>query len=202
MRNWEEFSPNAADLDEGPYAFCHLAPLPWSLHLELATSLRTREAQLISVDLDDRRLSEAPHSEVARLMGLVDLFMPSRQDVAEIFPHRTPVDAMKALRELSPATPVIVVKCGAAGAIAHERNASDYLSSPSAAVEQAVDETGAGDAFAAARWSAIPANAPSGRRWPAPPCPHRLPSRAWARRRSFPLRWGTRRFVCVASQTE
>jgi sugar/nucleoside kinase (ribokinase family) len=146
MRNWEEFSPNAADLDEGPYAFCHLAPLPWSLHLELAAALRAREAQLISIDLDDRRLSEAPVSEVARLMDLVDLFMPSRQDVAEIFPHRTPVDAMKALRELSPMTPVIVIKCGAAGAIAHERNASDYLSSPSA-VERAVDETGAGDAF-------------------------------------------------------
>ena len=79
-------------------------------------------------------------------MGLVDLFMPSRQDAAEIFPGLTPLDAMKALRELSPDTPVIVVKCGAAGAIAHQRYASDYLASPSA-VERTVDETGAGDAF-------------------------------------------------------
>ena len=146
MRNWEDFSPNAADLDDGPCAFCHLAPLPWSIHLDLAVTLRARGAELISVDLDDRRLSEVPVSEVARLMDLVDLFMPSRQDVAEIFPGRSPIDAMKALRELSPDTPVIVIKCGAAGAIAHERNAPDYLASPSA-VERAVDETGAGDAF-------------------------------------------------------
>jgi sugar/nucleoside kinase (ribokinase family) len=53
---------------------------------------------------------------------------------------------MRALRELAPDTPVIVIKCGAAGAIAHEKDASDYLESPTAA-ESAVDETGAGDVF-------------------------------------------------------
>ena len=146
MRKWEEFSPNEADLDEGPYAFCHLAPLPWALHLELAAALRTKAARLISVDLDDRRLAEVPASEIARLLGLIDLFMPSRQDVAEIFPGKTPLDAMKALRDMAPDTPVIVIKCGAAGAIAHERDASDYLASPTAAAAT-VDETGAGDAF-------------------------------------------------------
>jgi len=146
MRKWEEFSPNVADLDEGPYAFCHLAPLPWELHLQIAGGLRANAARLISVDLDDRRLSEVPAAEIVRLLGLVDLFMPSRQDIAEIFPGKTPLDAMKALREMAPDTPVIVIKCGAAGAIAHERNASDYLESPTAA-ESAVDETGAGDAF-------------------------------------------------------
>jgi sugar/nucleoside kinase (ribokinase family) len=146
MRKWEEFSPNAADLDEGPYAFCHLAPLPWELHLKLAAGLRARAARLISVDLDDRRLSEVPIDEIVRFLGLVDLFMPSRQDIAEIFPGRTPLDAMKALREMAPDTPVIVIKCGAVGAIAHERNEPEYLESPTAA-ELAVDETGAGDAF-------------------------------------------------------
>ncbi|HZZ60662.1 MAG TPA: carbohydrate kinase family protein [Roseiarcus sp.] len=146
MRNWLDFSPGVGDLGEGPYAFCHLAPLPWSRHLDLASALRARSVQLVSIDLDDRKLAEIPHSEVARLMGLVDLFMPSRQDVAEIFPGRTPIDALKALRGLSPGTPVIIVKCGAAGAIAHEKNAADYLASP-AATERAVDETGAGDAF-------------------------------------------------------
>jgi sugar/nucleoside kinase (ribokinase family) len=146
MRKWEEFSPNAADVDEGPYAFCHLAPLPWELHLKLAATLRARAARLISVDLDDRRLREVPADEIVRLLRLVDLFMPSRQDIAEIFPGRSPLDAMKALREMAPDTPVIVIKCGAAGAIAHERNAPDYLESPTAA-ESAVDETGAGDAF-------------------------------------------------------
>src|SRR5262249_39914890 len=45
-----------------------------------------------------------------------------------------------------PDCPVIVIKCGAAGAIAHERGSSDYLRSPAAGTS-AVDETGAGDAF-------------------------------------------------------
>ena len=92
-----------------------------------------RSASLISVDLDDRRLAEVPTAEVAELLALVDIFMPSRQDVAAIFPGHTPLDALKALRELSPDTPVIAVKCGAQGAIAHQRNEADYLSSPSAA---------------------------------------------------------------------
>jgi sugar/nucleoside kinase (ribokinase family) len=145
-RNWLDFSPTVADLDDGAYAFCHLAPLPWSLHVEFAVALRTKGATVVSADPDDRRLSEVPLPEIARLLGLVDVFLPSRQDVAAIFPERTPLDALKALRELSPDTPVIVIKCGAAGAIAHQRDAVDYLESPSAA-EQAVDETGAGDAF-------------------------------------------------------
>jgi sugar/nucleoside kinase (ribokinase family) len=91
-------------------------------------------------------LSEVPVSEVAHLLGLIDLFMPSRQDVAQIFPGKAPLDALKALREMAPDTAVIIIKCGAAGAIAHERDSLDYLKSPTA-VASAVDETGAGDAF-------------------------------------------------------
>jgi hypothetical protein len=145
-RNWLDFSPTVADLDDGAFDFCHLAPLPWRLHVEFAVALRTKGATVISADPDDRRLSDVPLPEIARLLGLVDVFLPSRQDVAAIFPERTPLEALKALRELSPDTPVIVIKCGAAGAIAHERNAADYLESPSA-TEKAIDETGAGDAF-------------------------------------------------------
>jgi sugar/nucleoside kinase (ribokinase family) len=145
-RNWVDFSPTVADLDDGPYGFCHLAPLPWHLHVEFAEALREKGASLISVDPDDRRLSEVPLSEVGRLLRMVDMFMPSRQDAAAMFPGRAPLEALKALRELSPETPVIVIKCGAAGAIAHQQGAADYLEVPSAA-ERAVDETGAGDAF-------------------------------------------------------
>jgi sugar/nucleoside kinase (ribokinase family) len=145
-RNWLDFSPSIDDLGDGPFPYSHLAPLPWRLQLELASALRERGASLISVDLDDRRLAEVPIGEVAELLSLVDLFMPSRQDVAEIFPGRTPLDALKALRELSPDTPIIAVKCGAQGAIAHQRDETEYLDSPSAA-GRAIDETGAGDAF-------------------------------------------------------
>ena len=145
-RNWMDFSPFVSDVDEGRHEFCHLAPLPWRLHMELAAVLRTKGARLISLDPDDRRLDEVDRSEIARLLRLIDIFMPSRQDAAAIFPGLTPLDALKALRELAPDTPVIVVKCGKAGAIAHQRQDRDYFEIPSAAA-RAVDETGAGDAF-------------------------------------------------------
>jgi sugar/nucleoside kinase (ribokinase family) len=114
--------------------------------MELAAVLRAKGARLISLDPDDRRLDEVHRSEIARLLRLIDIFMPSRQDAAAIFPGRAPLDALKALRDLAPDTPVIIVKCGKAGAIAHQRQDRDYLEIPSAAT-RAVDETGAGDAF-------------------------------------------------------
>jgi sugar/nucleoside kinase (ribokinase family) len=145
-RNWLDFSPALDDLDDGPYTYSHLAPLPWQLHVDLAETLRARGAELISVDPDDRRLSEVPLDEVKHLLGLVDVFMPSRQDAHAIFPGRSPLDALKAIRDLVPELPVVVVKCGAAGAVAHRRGAADYVSVPTVA-EKIVDETGAGDAF-------------------------------------------------------
>jgi sugar/nucleoside kinase (ribokinase family) len=74
------------------------------------------------------------------------MFMPSRQDADAMFPGRPPLDALKALRDLAPDLPVVLIKCGSAGAIAHQRGSSDYVVVPSAA-EKMVDETGAGDAF-------------------------------------------------------
>ena len=103
-------------------------------------------AELISADPDDRRLSEVSRADLKRLLGLVDMFMPSRQDADAMFPGRAPLDALRALRDLAPDLPVIVIKCGADGAIAHRRGAPDYVALPAIA-EAMVDETGAGDAF-------------------------------------------------------
>jgi sugar/nucleoside kinase (ribokinase family) len=145
-RNWLDFSPTAADLGDAGYVSAHLAPLPWGLHMELAERLRDRGATLISCDPDDRYLAEVPEADRRALMGAVDMFLPSRQDAAAMFPGREPVDALRALRELSPGTGLIVVKRGRDGAIAHAAGAADYIAVPSAA-ETVVDETGAGDAF-------------------------------------------------------
>jgi sugar/nucleoside kinase (ribokinase family) len=148
-RNWIDFCPTPDDLDGGPYTYCHLAPLPWSLHMELAGLLRARGAELISVDPDDRRLSEVSRADLKKLLGLVDLFLPSRQDAEAIFPGRPPLDALKALRDLAPEVPVVMIKCGSAGAIAHERDAREYIAVPAVAQEM-IDETGAGDSFCGA----------------------------------------------------
>jgi sugar/nucleoside kinase (ribokinase family) len=145
-RNWLDFSPTVDDLGDGPYSYCHLAPLPWHLQITFVEALRAGGAVLISVDPDDRYVSSIPRSDIARLLHLADMFMPSRQDVSAMFPGRPPLDALRALRDLAPDMPLIVVKCGSEGAIAHRAGASDYISIPTV-TSQSVDDTGAGDAF-------------------------------------------------------
>src|SRR5262245_49256071 len=100
-RNWVDFCPTVEDLGNRPHGHCHLAPLPWNLQITLAQALRARGARLISVDPDDRYLSSVPAEDVKRLLGLVDMFMPSRQDAAAMFPGRTPRDALRALRDIA-----------------------------------------------------------------------------------------------------
>src|SRR5262249_3508373 len=105
-----------------------------------------RGAELISVDPDDRYVSTTPRDDMLRLFRAIDVFLPSRQDVDAMFPGMTPLDGMRSLRELAPELALIVIKCGADGAIAHRAGTSDYLRVPSAA-SSFVDATGAGDSF-------------------------------------------------------
>jgi sugar/nucleoside kinase (ribokinase family) len=144
-RNWDEFSPVASDIVAGVPA-AHLAPLPWHRHVELVGALRAAGSEIVSVDLDDRRLAEVARDDVIGLMASVDMFMPSRQDGRVIVPNATSADTVRYLRDLSPQTPLIVLKCGADGCIAHAKDSGDLLILPAAPVE-AVDATGAGDTF-------------------------------------------------------
>jgi sugar/nucleoside kinase (ribokinase family) len=145
-RNWLDFSPKPSDLGGGPYPNCHLAPLPWQLHIDLAEALRSKGARLISVDPDDRHIASVRPGDIRRLLGLVDMFLPSRQDIDGMFPGKSPVDAMRALRDLVPELPVVGVKCGADGAVAHRAGSTDYVAVP-AVTKLMVDATGAGDSF-------------------------------------------------------
>jgi len=145
-RNWIEYCPVAADLGGESFAYCHLAPLPWSLQAEFAEALRGSAARLISVDPDDRYVSSTPAAERARLFRSIDVLLPSRQDVDAMFPGKAPLDGLKMLRGLAPELPLIVVKCGEDGAIAHGAGAADYFRVPSAS-DSFVDATGAGDSF-------------------------------------------------------
>jgi sugar/nucleoside kinase (ribokinase family) len=144
-RNWEEFSPTAGDVLPGIPA-AHLAPLPWHRHVELVAALRAAGTTIVSVDLDDRRLAEVARDDVVRLMASVDLFLPSRQDGRVIVPNASAADTVRHLRELSPETPLIVLKCGADGCVAHAKGGPELLILPAVPVE-ATDATGAGDTF-------------------------------------------------------
>ena len=70
-RNWDEFSPAAGDIVPGVPA-AHLAPLPWHRHVELVAALRAAGTEIVSVDLDDRRLAEVARDDVIGLMASVD----------------------------------------------------------------------------------------------------------------------------------
>lgn len=147
VRDWNDFSPRVDDLADDEIDCAHLAPLHWQLQIDLATRLRQGGARVISVDPDDRYLDSVSDADVRRLMGLVDLFLPSRQDAAAMLPGLSDVDMLRALRDISPETPVVAIKLGHDGVILHGSGADDYLKVPSAALEM-IDATGAGDAFA------------------------------------------------------
>ena len=147
-RNWVEFCPTVADLGGGALRLSAISRRCPGSRSRVRRGLAGKGARA-----DFGRSRRPAHQRgAARANGpavsrMVDMFLPSRQDAAAMFPGQDAARrACKALRELSPETPVIVIKCGADGAIAHRAGAADYFRVPSAA-ERAVDETGAGDAF-------------------------------------------------------
>ncbi|MGO6694454.1 carbohydrate kinase family protein [Rhizobium johnstonii] len=145
-KNWLEFSPTLDDLGDVSYAAAHIAPLRWELQIDFAKALRARGAAIVSVDPDDRYLDQLDRTQTMALLNAVDLFLPSRQDVEALLPGRTMLEALEELRHMAPDLPIIAIKCGADGVIAHEAGADFYYSLPSVAAE-VIDTTGAGDSF-------------------------------------------------------
>lgn len=145
-RNWVDYSPTVEDVDALTCDFAHLAPLRWQLQLALADSLKAGGTRIISVDPADRYLPELNSGDLFRLFEVVDLFLPSKQDVDALLPGRTIPDALRELRAMAPGIPLIAIKCGAEGVMMHAKGSSEYLQIPAVA-EKVVDTTGAGDAF-------------------------------------------------------
>ncbi|MDB5586275.1 MAG: PfkB domain protein [Devosia sp.] len=144
--NWHEFSPTLSDLDGFTCGNALLAPMPWTVQIELAERLRHDGTTLIGVDTDDRHLREVDRPTLKRLLDLLDLFLPSKQDAEAMVPGKSPPDALRVLREMAPELPVIAIKCGDKGVIMHAAGQADYLEIPTVA-KTVVDATGAGDAF-------------------------------------------------------
>lgn len=147
--DWHEFSPTIEDALSVDASSAHIAPMPAQLQVEFAAALRGRGVSFISVDIDNRHLVAVSGSDRRtwrEFLGNVDLFLPSKQDAETLMPGRLMPDALRALRELAPEVPVIAIKLGANGVIAHARGDADYYAMPTVA-ELVVDATGAGDAF-------------------------------------------------------
>ena len=143
---WEDYSPVPADLPDEVGGHYHLAPLPFSHQASLVAALRERGTDTITLDPDDRQLAVIASERIQTLLVQVDAFLPSRQDVAVLFPSLSPQAALLALRERYPDTPVIAVKLGQDGVILHAHTTSSIVRVPAYHAD-AVDPTGAGDAF-------------------------------------------------------
>jgi cytidine kinase len=145
-RDWFEFCPKISDLDDGPFPYSHLGPLPWHLQADFVSFLREHGGKLISLDVDDRRIAEVDQHALAAMLGQIDFFLPSRQDVAALYPGITDLDGLRRLRDLASGTRVIGIKRGADGVMIHSAGDRDYVSLPAMASD-VVDATGAGDSF-------------------------------------------------------
>lgn len=144
--NWYDYCPTLSDLNGLTCSNAHLAPMPWKLQIEIAERLRRDGTRLIGVDVDDRHLAQVDRATVKRLLNLLDLFLPSKQDAEALVPGKSPPDALRVFRDMAPELPVIAIKCGDKGLIMHAAGQADYFKVPSVAKE-IIDTTGAGDAF-------------------------------------------------------
>jgi len=139
-----EVAPQPADvpktwLDRGPVV--HVAAMPLAAAAAIVGSVRARAAgAVITLDTHEDWRRGAGVLDVARL---ADVFMPSREELAEIAGYDDPE---RAAAELTGAgVRCVVVKLGGDGALV-TRPASPATSVPAAPVE-VVDPTGAGDSF-------------------------------------------------------
>jgi sugar/nucleoside kinase (ribokinase family) len=143
---WDAFFTHARELDAGPFPFAHIGPMPLAHVAALIDALRARGAHTISLDVHDKELAAFGADAVLPMAERVDLFFPSRQDVAVLVPGASPLDALRTLRARLPNVPVIGVKADVDGVFVHARESDDIIAVPPAATA-IVDPTGAGDAF-------------------------------------------------------
>lgn len=120
----------------------HLAPNSPMAQLEMARDLR-RPGRRITLD-PGSHAAELTGPALARLLPLLDAVLPSEKELKVMTAARTHAEGIAELRRGG--TDIAVVKLAAAGAMMDEGDRKEPLSIPAIAV-QAVDPTGAGDAF-------------------------------------------------------
>ncbi|AFL89131.1 sugar kinase, ribokinase [Terriglobus roseus DSM 18391] len=147
-RDWSGFCPTSEDAATGTQSTAHLAAMPLLRTQSLIAHLRQQGASTLSLDVDNHDLQQDGSSAQAHidLIRLVDLYLPSQQDVARLLPGLPPTVALRRLRDYAPNTSLIAIKMGEAGVLAHVAGSDDCIRLPSVA-RAVVDTTGAGDAF-------------------------------------------------------
>lgn len=122
----------------------HLTPAPLAVQRDLARAV-SRRGVPVSVDTELHYLSDG--ATLDELLRSVDVFIPSIEHVQHLFGTSSgdPRSAWRPLCELGP--PIVVVKCGADGAVAFDVKNRRSLAVPPLPGVRVCDSTGAGDAF-------------------------------------------------------
>jgi sugar/nucleoside kinase (ribokinase family)/fructoselysine-6-P-deglycase FrlB-like protein len=128
-------------LDRRPAPVVHVAAMPQAAATALIRSVRARGSGAV-ITLDTHE-DWPPGAEVLDAARLVDVFLPSREELTELMGYDDPPRAAAELTGAGVAC--VVVKLGGAGALV-ARPGSPPVEMPAERVE-VVDPTGAGDSF-------------------------------------------------------
>jgi len=138
-------SPRPEDL---PASFwgaraAHLSPLELPSHRALPPAL-AEKGLLVSLDPGERYMKPSLAHAVFSLLGHVDAFLPSQQEVESLLGKG---DLWEAALQFAVAGPkVVVIKAGARGSLLYDRSRDERWIIPPCTVNL-VDVTGAGDAY-------------------------------------------------------
>ena len=112
-RSWPNPAPRLADPDSLLVDHAH-TPMPTEFQIDFAQALR-RRVKVISVDVDDHELNRyrAPGKRMARIPGQCRPVPAEPAGRGNALPGNSTSDALRKLREIAPARPMIAVKQGA-----------------------------------------------------------------------------------------
>jgi len=134
----------AAWLDAAPPPVVHVAGMPLAAAEAIVARVRERcPTAIITLDTHEDWVA-GYQARLRHLAGLVDAFMPSREEVADLVGYDDPRRALAELGDLP--TPIIVIKMGPDGCLVGGR-ALERAVAVGVSPGPVVEVTGAGDAF-------------------------------------------------------
>jgi ribokinase len=126
----------------------HIAPISIRTQRYLPEAARQHGVQVVSADPGERAMQPALLPYIEDMLGHIDVFMPSDQEVESLFRDEpAEMDARQCAEWFAARGPsIVVIKLGSEGALVHERNTGQFWHVPALPV-RALDVTGAGDTF-------------------------------------------------------
>jgi ribokinase len=143
--DFDFLSPRGPDIPQwywGASAFMVLA-MTLAAQQDLVASLRAGSRAPIALDLQEEYI-DGNEAAILDMVGQVDVFMPSADEVRRLIGVREPADAARYFAALGPR--IVVIKLGAAGVLVHDARTGTSFTRV-ACPGPVVDTTGAGDAF-------------------------------------------------------